>query len=131
MLLPCRLLVLLLTALSGFLCVGQVASPIAQIGSGERAKTTFALSGTVTNITTSEPIRRALVHVNAQVQLATFTGADGRFQVSGVPQGQVFVTAEKPGFFDEQSLHPGSYAPQNAAVNVGPGTNELHLQLTP
>jgi carboxypeptidase family protein len=131
MLLPRRLLVLLLTALSGFLCVGQVASPVPQTVSGERAKTTFTLSGTVTNIATGEPVRRALVHVNGQVQLAAFTGPDGRFQVSGVPQGQAFVTAEKPGFFDEQSLHPGSYAPQNAAVNVGPATGEIHLQLTP
>jgi hypothetical protein len=79
---------------------------------------------------TGEPIRRALVHVNGPVPLAAFTGPDGGFQVSGVAQGQAFLTAEKPGFFDEQALHPGSYAPQNA-VNVGPGTNEFHLRLTP
>jgi Carboxypeptidase regulatory-like domain len=128
--LPCRVHVLVLATLSGFVWAGQIPSPILQNGSGERAKT-FTLGGTVTNASTGEPIRRALVHVNGQVQLAAFTGPDGRFQLSGVPQGQAFITAEKPGFFDEQSLHPGSYAPQNAAVNVGPGTNEFHLQLTP
>jgi Carboxypeptidase regulatory-like domain len=126
---PCRLLVLL-TTLSGLLCTGQVSPPITQPVSGQPAKT-FTIGGTVTNAATGEPIRRALVHVNGQVQLATFTGPDGRFQLSGVAQGQAFLTAEKPGFFDEQSLHPGSYAPQNAAVNVGPGTNEFHLRLTP
>jgi carboxypeptidase family protein len=121
---------LLLTTLSVFLCAGQVAPPMPQAGLTGDTKT-YPLSGTVTNAATGEPIRRALVHVNGPMQLATFTGPDGRFQLTGVPQGQASVTAEKPGFFDEQALHPGSYTPQNAAVNVGPGTNELHLQLTP
>jgi len=119
-----------LTTLSVFLCDGQVAPPMPQAGVSANPKI-YSLSGTVTNVTTGEPIRRALVHVNGQVQLASFTAPDGRFQITGIPQGQALVTAEKPGFFDEQSLHPGSYTPQNAAVNVGPGTNELHLQLTP
>src|SRR5690349_18323400 len=98
--LPSRTL-LLLTTLSGLLCTGQVSPPIPQAASGERAKT-FTIGGTVTNAATGEPIRRALVHVNGPVQLATFTGPDGRFQISGVAQGQAFLTAEKPGFFDEQ-----------------------------
>jgi hypothetical protein len=121
---------LFLTTLSVFLCPGQVGPPMLQAGLTGDIKT-YPLSGTVTNAATGEPIRRALAHVNGPVQLATFTGPDGRFQLTGVPQGQASVTAEKPGFFDEQALHPGSYTPQNTAVNVGPGTNELHLQLTP
>jgi hypothetical protein len=128
--LPHRLLLTVLTSWSTIVGARQIWSRPAQTNVGENSKT-YALSGTVTNAATGEPIRRALVHVNAPVQLAAFTGSDGRFQVTGVPQGQTFVTAEKPGFFDEQSLHPGSYTPQNAGVNVGPGTNELHLQLTP
>ena len=125
----CRTLVLLLSIVSGFLGAGQV-SPMPQAVPGQPVKT-FTIGGTVTNAATRKPIRRALVHVNGPVQLATFTGPDGRFQISGVAQGQTFLTAEKPGFFDEQALHPGSYTPQNTAVNVGPGTNEFRLQLTP
>ncbi|MFL6353232.1 MAG: carboxypeptidase regulatory-like domain-containing protein [Bryobacteraceae bacterium] len=129
--LPRRIAVLVLVAvLSGFLGTGQVSPSTSQAVSGERPKT-FTIGGTVTNAATGEPIRRALVHVNGPLPVAAFTGPDGRFQVSGIPQGQAFLTAEKPGFFDEQALHPGSYAPQNAAVNVGPGTNDFHLQLTP
>jgi hypothetical protein len=122
--------VLLLTSLASFLCAGQISPPPTPAGAGQNVPT-HTLSGTVTNAATGEPLRRALVHFNGLVQLASFTGSDGRFQLTGVPQGQAFVTAEKPGFFDEQALHPGPYSPQNAAVNVGPGTNELHLQLTP
>lgn len=123
---------LLLSALSGFLWAGQISSPTPQAVSSQPDKT-FTISGTVTNAVTGEPIRRALVHVNGPgpAQLAGLTGPDGHFQVGGVAQGQAFLTAEKPGFFDEQALHPGSYTPQNAAVNVGPGTNEFHIQLFP
>jgi hypothetical protein len=95
--LPRRLLVVVLITVSGFLCTGQVSPPIAQAVSGERAKT-FTIGGTVTNAATGEPIRRALVHVNGPVQLAAFTGPDGRFQVGGVIQGQAFLTAENQDF---------------------------------
>jgi carboxypeptidase family protein len=127
--LQCRTLSLL-TALSGLLCSGQVPPITSQAVTGQPAKT-FTIGGTVTNAVTGEPVRRALVHVNGPVQLAAFTGPDGRFQISGVAQGPTFLTAEKPGFFDEQALHPGSNTPQSAPVNVGPGTNEFHLQLAP
>src|SRR5947207_1867949 len=126
---PWQSLVLYLTALSVFVCSGQVAS-LRPAVPAEHAQT-YSLSGTVTNAATGEPIRRALVHVNGPVQLAAFTGPDGRFQISGVPQGEAFVTAEKPGFFDEQALHPGFYAPQITVISVAAGMNELHLHLTP
>lgn len=124
--LACRF-ILVLTASSGLACAGQIVSLPGQTAAGGPAKT-YSLSGTVTNLATGEPIRRALVHVNGPVQLSAFTGADGRFQITGVPEGQTFVTAEKPGFFDDQSVQPGV---PNFGVNVGPGTNEFHLRLTP
>src|SRR5437667_5666256 len=110
----CRSIVFLLTTLSGSLCLGQVSPGMSL---AERTKT-YTVTGTVNNAATGEPVRRALVHVNGQVQLSAFTGPDGRFQVTGVPEGQAFVTAEKPGFFNEESLQPGPYTSQNAAVNV-------------
>jgi hypothetical protein len=124
----CRSLAVLSSVLYGFSCLGQAPPGVPQ--QTEHGKK-YALSGTVTNAATGEPIRRALVHVNGPVQWSSFTGPDGRFQFTGIPGGQVFVTAERPGFFDQQSLHGGSYPLQNASVTVSPGTNELHLQLTP
>ncbi len=121
---PCRMFKVLSSIFYGVLCFGQMPQQ------PEHGKT-YTLSGTVTNAITGEPIRRALVHVNGPVQLSSFTGPDGRFQFTGVPQGQVFITAERPGFFDEQSLHPGGYTSLNFGISVGPGTSELHLQLTP
>lgn len=122
--LTCRNVTALSSIFFAFLCLAQGPQ---QLEPGK----TYTLSGTVTNAATGEPIRRAVVHVNGPVQLSSFTGPDGRFQFTGIPQGQVFVTAERPGFFDEQSLHPGGYTSLNFGISVGPGTNELHLQLTP
>jgi hypothetical protein len=88
------------------------------------------VTGIVTNSITAEPIRRALVRVNGLGQHYAFTGPDGRFQIDGVPEGQVLITAQKPGFFDESS-GPWPSAHPNAPVMIGPTTGDLALKLIP
>jgi hypothetical protein len=114
----------LLAILSAYPCAGQIrelggleASPHVAVGARR------TVSGTVTNSVTGEPIRRALVQVSGQGQFTGFTGADGRFQIEGVPEGQATVAAEKPGFFGVQS--------QNTMVTIGAGTNDVHVNLIP
>lgn len=64
-----------------------------------------AVSGSVVNSVTSEPIPRAMVQLFARGARATLTGPDGRFQFQDVPAGSATVTAQKPGFFSLQELN--------------------------
>lgn len=88
----------------------------------------YTITGTVINSASGEPLRRALVRWNGAQQAAVFTGADGRFRFENVPEGSVFLSAEKPGFLDPNSLiHFGNMGP----LTVGPGKTDFTLQLTP
>jgi len=62
------------------------------------------LRGTVINSATREPVARALVQVPAAGQKAQFTGADGTFVFTGLPPGNYWPSARKPGFFDDSEL---------------------------
>jgi hypothetical protein len=94
------------------------------------ARRTFA--GTVINSVTGEPIRRALVRINGPEARVGFTAPDGRFEISNVPEGQIFVTAQKPGFFEEGTGSPGpSFQRPNPLVMLGSGTSEVVLKLAP
>ncbi len=114
---------ILLGACFSFVCLAQLSQSLPQTENSKK----YTVSGSVTNAATSEPIRRALVHLNGPVQLSAFTGPDGRFEFTGIPEGQIFVTAERPGFFDQQSLNQGV----NTTVAVGPATKPLQILLTP
>lgn len=89
---------------------------------------THSVSGSVTNAVTGEPIRRALVEVAGHSAL---TGADGRFQIEGLAEGQAYVNAQRPGFFNEQSLNNTPYAPPNTLITIGPATPEINIKLIP
>ncbi len=119
--LSCRLAIL--SAALSSICLAQLSPGIPQTENGK----TYTVTGTVLNAATNEPIRRALVHLNGPVQLSVFTGPGGSFEFTGVPQGQLLVTAERPGFFDEQSLNPGVYTP----LMVGPALKPVQILLTP
>jgi hypothetical protein len=67
----------------------------AQSGAGSQAAS-YALSGSVVNSVTGDPIRRALVQVGDRMQL---TDSQGRFAISDLPGGRYSVSAQKPGFF--------------------------------
>ncbi|MBV9303579.1 MAG: carboxypeptidase regulatory-like domain-containing protein [Acidobacteriaceae bacterium] len=115
----------------GLLCGAQVLERQISPGSTYQNAKKYTVTGVVVNSATGEAIRRALVHINGTGQFSCFTGTDGRFQMTDIPEGQVFVTAEKPGFFDQQVLHPAFMSSQANSFTVGPGTNELRVQLVP
>jgi Carboxypeptidase regulatory-like domain len=100
--------------------------PLAQGNSQAR----HTVTGIVTNAITAEPIRRALVRVNGLGQHYAFTGPDGRFEIDGVPEGQVLITAQKPGFVDELS-GPWPSGHQNLPVMIGPTIRDVVLKLIP
>ncbi len=87
----------------------------------------YSLSGTVVNSATGEPIPRALVRTNGTVHRDAFTDAQGRFQIDSMPQCQVTVTAQKPGFFGQQEENGGA----GAWVEVGPNTGAVSIKLVP
>jgi len=85
---------------------------------------TYSLSGTVVNSQTGEGIAHALVQMN---QLVTMTDSNGSFTFDGVPQGSYFLSAQKPGFFNQPS--PGSRP--GATAQVGPDAQPVSLSLSP
>ena len=84
----------------------------------------YSLSGTVINSVTGEPIRRAVVQLSGQSGSMTLTDAGGNFVLEGLAEGNVFLTAIKPGFYDDESSHTTS-------VRVGKYAPAVVLKLTP
>lgn len=93
--------------------------------SSSQAASNFTLAGTVSNALTGEPIPRALVTV---AQQKTFTDFQGHFELAGVPAGEVFVTAQKPGFSTEEDLRQ-SRMPHS--VHLEAGMAPITLRLVP
>ena len=85
---------------------------------------TFALSGTVVNSVTGEPIARALVRTNGLVQRNAFSDGEGRFQIDGLPPGQVMVTVQKPGYVSAAGSPVTS-------IQIGPNSTGMALKLSP
>ncbi len=112
------LLTLLLVFLAGNESVAQSAS-----GSQEM----FTLSGSVVNSATGEGVPRAMVRTNGVVQRTTFTDNDGHFQIDGMPQSQVTVTAQKPGFFNDQD----NLGSATGWIDIGPNSSALTIRLLP
>ena len=84
----------------------------------------FGLSGTVVNSLTGEPVRRALVQVSDANGAAAVTDDTGHFQLSGLKEGQAFVTVMKPGFGDADT-------PQTNVVQVGKDAPAVILKIAP
>src|SRR5690349_13288718 len=91
-----QLIALLLPPLLG---AGQVLSQIQQ--SSTQSETKYSLSGTVVNAITGEPIRRALVQIQAGQAHASLTDDNGHFDFHGLFGGETSVAVRKPGFFSE------------------------------
>jgi hypothetical protein len=87
----------------------------------------FTLSGTVVDAVTGEPIRKAQVQIYTTLRRMTFSDGDGRFQLEGIPAGSYSVTAQKPGYFNQQELLRGGSPP----VEVGPKAASAVVKLTP
>jgi|SRR5579875_838861 len=86
------------------------------------------VTGSVLNSATNEPIRRALVAVGPALVL---TGADGRFQAENIPDGQIMVWTQKPGYFDCASVGCSLGSHATTIVTVQSGANEVLLKLVP
>jgi len=84
----------------------------------------YSLTGTVINDVTGEPVRRAAVQVSGHAGTMALTDAGGRFVLEGLAEGDVFLTALKPGFYDDETSH-------TAPVRVGKDAPAVILKLTP
>ena len=112
------------------------AAPAQQVQSGPLPQNPnakrYPVSGTVLNSVTNEPIPRALVRINSgQEQRVAFTGGDGRFQVADIAEGMVWISAQRPGYFDTCSVSNSPYCGSLSGRKVGPGTNDFRVALTP
>jgi hypothetical protein len=128
---PQRFLPLLLAIVS-LACAPSARA--AQLGPGQlqsSGSTTpvYPLDGIVLNSVTGEPVRAALVQANGRGQMSALTGADGKFHFEGIPQGQMYVSVRKPGYFNPDQFFPGGTA--NNPVQVGPGMGPAVLKLVP
>ena len=119
-----KLIALLLLPLLG---ACQVFSQIQE--SSAKSETKYSLSGTVVNVLTGEPIRRALVQIYMGPGQTSLTDDSGHFEFNGLPPGQASVTVQKPGFFSEGEAARKGSSP--ALVTVGPEADAIVLKLIP
>ncbi|HKS72551.1 MAG TPA: carboxypeptidase-like regulatory domain-containing protein [Terriglobales bacterium] len=89
----------------------------------------FKLAGSVVNSVSGEPIRRALVQLEGNLELSVLTDANGRFEFAGLPAMQAHVTARKPGFFADEELEDAHAEP--TTILVGADTDAVTVKLTP
>jgi hypothetical protein len=107
-----------------FVCLTLVSTSIAQSAASQQA---YTLSGSVVNSASGEPVPHAAVRLNGTVQRNTFTDNEGHFQFDGLPQCQVTVMAQKPGFFTDQD-------PAGAGsrwISIGPEASSISVKLVP
>jgi hypothetical protein len=67
------------------------------------------------------------VQIYALQRRTTFSDENGRFQFEGIPGGSYAVSAQKPGYFNEQELSRSGAHPANA----GPDSTPVVVKLTP
>ena len=118
------LCVLALSALSPRVLAQDVDGPEAAASPKTEAGG-YSLSGTVVNSLTGEPVRHALVQVSDSNNAAAVTDNTGHFQLSGLKEGQSFVSVTKPGFGD------GDTAAQTNVVQVGKDAPAVILKIAP
>ncbi len=112
-------------------CFAQV--PAVTVGNGpgpapsQPTAQKFTLTGTVVDDVTGEPIRKALVNLNGMQRRSVFSDGGGRFQFDGVPGGMVSLSAQKPGYFNQQDMLRGAVP----SVEVGPNSPSTVVKLTP
>ncbi|MBV9305596.1 MAG: carboxypeptidase regulatory-like domain-containing protein, partial [Acidobacteriaceae bacterium] len=85
----------------------------------------YKITGMVVNSITGEPIVRAVVRINGSTNQQMFTDGSGRFEASDVPEGQIAVTAQRPGFVNSQINH------SLQMITVGPSTPSIEVKLMP
>jgi hypothetical protein len=122
-------IVSLVAVLVPAVALGQPSLQSQKIGSAEASVPTYVLDGIVLNLATGEPVGTALVQIYSLGQRSVLTGPDGKFRFEGLPQGQVAVSARKPGFINEQQFASGET--HSNVVQVGPIAQSVVLRLVP
>jgi 5-hydroxyisourate hydrolase-like protein (transthyretin family) len=102
-----------------------------------------AIAGQVSNASTGEPVRRALVSLrridgspgvvmNIQVTQTATTDVTGRFALAGIAPGKYRLAAERSGFLTTQYGSRGPNKP-GTLLTLEPGqkSNDLTMRLTP
>ena len=79
------------------------------------------------NSATGEPVPHAVVRINGTIQRNTFTDNEGHFQFDALPQCQVNLMAQKPGFFTDQDPAGGS----SRWISIGPDVSSISVKLIP
>jgi Carboxypeptidase regulatory-like domain len=85
--------------------------PFSSAAAQQITSETLELRGRVINSATGEPVALALVQVSAPGPKTQFTGADGTFVFTGLPPGNYWPLARKPGFFDDSEPQRPDPAP--------------------
>src|SRR5260370_6188727 len=114
------------------------------LSASDISKATRTVSGTVINLDTGEPVSRALVHINQMAnhlpggsgaiayasgwRRAMLTDQDGHFKFEGVPQADVFLSATKPGFLNDEGE---PFSPPGQRVRVGLDATSVVIRLMP
>ena len=107
-------LVLILAALAGALCIGDIKC------GAQEAASAYTVRGVVKNSLTGQPISRALV--DAQTD-AVLTDSQGRFELR-IQEGFARLQVRRPGYLDQDRRG-------GRAVRVSAKTAELTLYLVP
>src|SRR5439155_25927689 len=79
--------------------LGSCQVPSQSQESSAKSETKYSRSGTVVNVLTGEPIRRALVQIYIGPGHASRTDGSGHFEFNGRPPWQASVTVQKAGCF--------------------------------
>ena len=118
--------VVMVYALVAFTAASLQSQPVA---SPVRPESRYAVSGTVVNSVTGEPIRRALVQLSGAVSKQMLTNESGGFEFSGIPEGQAGIMARKPGFFSQSEA--AREGVDQKLIEVGPDTKPITITLIP
>jgi hypothetical protein len=101
----------------------------AQTAANTTDATRYALTGTVINSVTGEPVRRALVTIYRGGEQSVLTDGSGHFEFTDLPPSQTPVIVRKPGFFTDQEINPVQGA--TPYEQVGPNAPPVVLKLIP
>jgi len=107
-------------AVLGLLAAGPGATPLAQTRAANPDAPVGRLTGTVRDRATLKPLRRATIRVAAlerRDSRTVVTGADGRFDLQGLPVGRYLIAGSKGGYIAAQYGQQRSFT-QGTPVEV-------------
>src|SRR5258705_13864327 len=89
-----------------------------------------ALSGTVVNSVTGEPVRRAMVQAvpaNSGSPISVLTDGEGHFEFASLPESEISVLVNKPGYLSDSELYPSNFQPNIVHLTADTSTVTLKL----